>query len=92
MADVTRSETRVPERWRTGRRVGRTIYIGDRLVGLMDTPELAARVVQAVNRYDALVAAIDEAGVELARALVNQPLPPGPDGTAGSGGMTASTG
>lgn len=44
-------------RWRTGRTVGRTIYIqaaddpskDDHLVGLMDTPELAERVVQALN-------------------------------------------
>lgn len=35
--------------WRTGRKVGRTIYQGDTLIGLMDTPELAARVVAAVN-------------------------------------------
>jgi len=30
--------------------VGRTIYAGDELIGTMDTPELAARVVEAVNR------------------------------------------
>lgn len=43
--------------WRTGDSVGRTIYIHDepessdrgRLVGLMDTPELARIVVDAVN-------------------------------------------
>ena len=45
-------------RWRTGRKVGRTIYrqVGeepsddDRLIGVMDTPELAALVVEAVNQ------------------------------------------
>lgn len=43
------------ERWRTGRKVGRTIYAhkdGDyegRLIGMMDTPDLAAEVVRAVN-------------------------------------------
>lgn len=45
------------ERWRTGRRVGRTIYRqhgpvpgdNDLLIGVMDTPELAALVVRAVN-------------------------------------------
>ena len=39
--------------WRVGRHVGRTIYAGDgeprsdseRLIGMMDTPELAAEVV-----------------------------------------------
>ena len=51
-------------RWRTGRTVGRTIYIqiaddprkGDVLIGVMDTPELATLVVNAVNRIE------DEAG------------------------------
>lgn len=44
-------------RWRTGRKVGRTIYLqvgpepsdDDVLIGVMDTPELAALAVQAVN-------------------------------------------
>jgi septal ring factor EnvC (AmiA/AmiB activator) len=36
-------------RWRTGRKVGRTLYIGDVLVGVMDTRELAEKVVVAVN-------------------------------------------
>jgi hypothetical protein len=48
------------ERWRTGRTVGRTIYRqagdvpskADELVGLMDTPELAAMVVAALNARD----------------------------------------
>lgn len=43
--------------WRVGRSVGRTIYrqVGpdatkaDELIGLMDTPELARMVVDAVN-------------------------------------------
>lgn len=38
------------EPWRVGRKVKRTIYAGEgRLVGLMDTPELAKLVVDAVN-------------------------------------------
>ncbi len=42
-------------RYRTGTKVGRTIYaIGDdgteTLIGMLDTPELAAMFVQAVNR------------------------------------------
>lgn len=44
-------------RWRTGRKVGRTVYLqtgpepsdSDLLIGLMDTPELARTVVDAVN-------------------------------------------
>lgn len=35
--------------WRVGRKVGRTVYDGDTLIGVMDTPALAARVVEAVN-------------------------------------------
>jgi hypothetical protein len=39
--------------WRVGTKLGRTLYNehGD-LVGMMDTPELAARVVEAVNAFD----------------------------------------
>jgi hypothetical protein len=45
--------------WRTGRHVRRTVYIQagdeasrtDKLVGLMDTPGLAALVVNAVNAW-----------------------------------------
>jgi hypothetical protein len=48
------------DRFRTGRKVGRTIYrlIGDdpngeeELIGLMDTRELAAFAVEAMNRAD----------------------------------------
>lgn len=51
------SEQAAPEVWRTGRSVGRTIYRqigddpakGDELIGVMDTPELATLVVDAVN-------------------------------------------
>ena len=36
--------------WRTGRTVGRTIYDCDeRLIGTMDSRDLAAHVVEAVN-------------------------------------------
>lgn len=35
--------------WRVGRKLGRTLYDGDVFVGLMDTPELAAQTVAAVN-------------------------------------------
>jgi hypothetical protein len=50
--------------WRVGRKVGRTIYAqlgasasdGDQLIGVMDTPELAALVVAQVNARLAQVA------------------------------------
>lgn len=35
--------------WRRGTKVGRTIYLDGKLVGLMDTPELAKRVIEALN-------------------------------------------
>lgn len=41
------------EGWRTGRKVGRTLYLDGSLVGLMDTPELAAKVVGALNAVSA---------------------------------------
>lgn len=40
--------------WRQGRRVPRNLYDGDRDIGRMDTPELARRVVDAVNKVDEL--------------------------------------
>ena len=44
-------------RWRTGRKLGRTIYVqvgdrpsdGDHLIGVMDTPGLAQEAVDGVN-------------------------------------------
>lgn len=42
-------------RYRVGRHLGRTIYDGDTLIGIMDTPELGAEVVSALNaRYRVL--------------------------------------
>jgi hypothetical protein len=51
----------MPERWRQGRSVGRTVYIGDTLVGVMDSPALAEQVVAVVNATAHLwdVAALD---------------------------------
>lgn len=38
-----------PGVWRVGRKLGRTIYRGDQIVGMADTPELAAEIVRAMN-------------------------------------------
>lgn len=38
-----------PEIWRVGRKLGRTLYIGDHCIGIVDTPELAAKIVESVN-------------------------------------------
>lgn len=35
--------------WRTGRKVGRTLYVGDRLVGVMDDAAMATSIVVAMN-------------------------------------------
>jgi hypothetical protein len=59
-------EAAEPQVWRAGSKVGRTIYIhrGDDekglLVGLMDTPDLAALVVNAVNAWNAQAKAQEE--------------------------------
>ena len=36
--------------WRTGRSLGRTLYLGERCVGMVDTPELAERIARMMNR------------------------------------------
>lgn len=41
-------------RWRVGTKLGRTLYIGDQVIGMVDTPELAAQIVDAVNRVNEL--------------------------------------
>lgn len=46
-------------RWRTGRKVGRTIYRDDELVGVMDDAHDAARVVELLNRDDDVTALAD---------------------------------
>ena len=46
-------------KWRPGRKLGRTLYLqvgdnpgyDDKLVGMMDTPELANLVIHAVNKH-----------------------------------------
>ena len=37
------------ERWRVGRKLGRTIYWDEQVVGMVDTPEIAGRIVAAMN-------------------------------------------
>lgn len=48
---------RIPGPWRVGRRVGRTIYdADDRLIGVMDTPQLAMLAAAAPTMLAALKA------------------------------------
>lgn len=47
-------------RYRVGRHLGRTIYDGDRLIGMMDTPELGAEVVDALNARHRVLAYREE--------------------------------
>ena len=58
--------------WRVGRKVGRTLYRDEQLVGLMDTPELAAEVVEAMNEAETLTL-IGTALSDLAEAGVSLP-------------------
>lgn len=37
-------------RWRVGTKLGRTLYRDNVCVGMVDTPELAAEIVAAMNR------------------------------------------
>ncbi len=51
------------ERWRVGGKLGRTLYRDGQLVGLVDTREIAAEIVETMNRVGAL---LDEVRSELA--------------------------
>jgi len=52
-ASAKKPDAPEPPHWRVGTQVGRTVYDGPKgsghLIGVMDTPELARRVVDAVN-------------------------------------------
>ena len=37
--------------WRVGRKLGRTLYRDEVCVGMVDTPELAAEIVAAMNAW-----------------------------------------
>lgn len=43
------------ERWRVGGKLKRTLYRDEQLVGLVDTPELAAEIVETMNRVGRLL-------------------------------------
>ncbi len=55
--------------WRVGRKLGRTLYDGERLVGMMDTAELAAQVVAAVNAQEDVRRRVLEEAAERFRRL-----------------------
>lgn len=40
--------------WRVGTKLGRTLYRDEALVGMVDTPEIAAEIVDALNREQRL--------------------------------------
>jgi hypothetical protein len=62
LAAPTPSAQKAPEKgvWRTGRKLGRTLYHDDTCVGMLDTPDIAARVAAALNRADLLTARVEE--------------------------------
>lgn len=37
------------DEWRVGRKLGRTLYLDDKLMGIMDDPAVAAQIVSAMN-------------------------------------------
>lgn len=39
-----------PPRWRTGTKLGRTLYLDNHCVGMVDTPEIANLIVAAMNK------------------------------------------
>jgi hypothetical protein len=39
-------------RWRVGRSLGRTLYLDDKVIGMVDTPELASDIVAAMNEWE----------------------------------------
>lgn len=39
--------------WRVGRSLGRTLYVGDVVIGMVDSPELASVIAHAVNTWRA---------------------------------------
>ena len=47
------AESKGNGQWRVGRKLGRTLYVGDKCIGMVDTPELAAAIVEAMNAYPA---------------------------------------
>ncbi len=47
--DTSAGSVEADDAWRVGRKVGRTIYRGDDLIGVMDSAEDAVLVVRAVN-------------------------------------------
>lgn len=65
--------------WRTGRHLGRTVYVqqtlepsdDDQVIGMMDTRELAEQVVKAVNADSSLVGFGDAFHLEL-QNLINR--------------------
>lgn len=62
-------------RWRVGTKLGRTLYRDDVCVGMVDTPEIAATIVVAMNREDERAQAAEPADMKavaksLACALV----------------------
>lgn len=64
------------ERWRVGGKLKRTLYRDEQLVGLVDTGEIAAEIVETMNRVGRL---LDEVQGETARERSSAGrLPPGP--------------
>jgi hypothetical protein len=63
--------------WRVGTKLGRTLYVDDKLVGMLDTPELAETVVRTINlwrtalaeRPNSAIARLEAENAELRQVL-----------------------
>jgi hypothetical protein len=56
--------------WRTGRKFGRTLYRNEVCAGMVDTPEIAAEIVEAINRLREAEYIAD--GVDAERIIHNE--------------------
>lgn len=75
--DHDHDQARPVEVWRVGRKLGRTLYLDDHVIGMVDTPELAARIVFALIEVPKLRASLSAAwsvrqGVEKELRLMRQ--------------------
>ena len=62
-------QPRPATRWRVGRKLGRTLYLSDVCVGMVDTPELASEIVSTLNGCEA---ALDRGRATLHKAIAER--------------------
>lgn len=75
------------DRYRVGSKLGRTIYQDDKLIGLVDTDELGALVVEALNARDRFLSAEARPLPIEERLPLRMPIDTSPEKTCGRVGM-----